>query len=516
MRGGSVLRNVGATAVVAAAVGAALFGARAGGSGVTASASTTSFMAYGDALAPGWVNWSWDSSVNYGVSAPVYSGTKAISWTVKAAWGGLYLHSDTGVSSSPFANLSFALEATQAGQAVSVVLEDVHDNPLGPVVKLNSTYGGQPIAGSWKLYSIPLSALGGVNKTVGGIIIQDESGKAEPPMYVDQIALTAGSTPLLATATASAPPSATSSPTTTATAAPTKPPTATATAVATQPPTVTATPTHTPTPTPSPSPSPTPTPTPSPSPSPASGGYPWHTNIVSTTFWVGEIFNASLSDGSQVCSAYDSQWAMHWSGGINMGPSPDTGCTGSPVGGCDGVPSGTTLAMFTCQTEARSATNGYFPTHATPHENPFYLDLPFDDLNDPTAFAERCQVIPWATQLDPTGAHCSDGNFSYMKNHWVEIVGPNGHTCYGQIEDAGPSHGSLYHDATYVFGSTDARPVQGQFNDAGLDVSPALNGCLGYAELDGDNDHVDWQFIDAQNVPAGPWKTVVTTSPVTQ
>jgi hypothetical protein len=56
------------------------------------------------------------------------------------------------------------------------------------------SYGGQPVAGSWKIYSIPLTALGGVNKTVGGIFIQDESGKAEPPLYVGAIQLTA-STP---------------------------------------------------------------------------------------------------------------------------------------------------------------------------------------------------------------------------------------------------------------------------------------------------------------------------------
>ncbi len=497
MRGRSLLRKAGATAVVAAAVGAALFGARSGGSGATASA--TSFTAYGDALAPAWVNWSWDSGVNVAATSPVYSGTRAIAWTVKSAWGGLYLHNDVGVSSSPFANLTFALQATQAGQAVSVVLEDVHDNPLGPVVKLNSSYGGQPVAGSWKLYSIPLSALGGVNKTVGGIVIQDESGKAEPAMYVDAIQLTAGSVP-------AAPP--TQPPTATPVATATKPP-ATPSATATKPPTATAT---KPPATPSPSATASPSSTPAPGSTPASGSYPLHTNIVSTTFWVGEMFNANLSDGSQACSTYDSQWDLHFSGvATQMLPAKAAGCAGSYAGGCDGVWSG-----GKCATEKRTAANGYFPSAMTPRENPFYLDLPFDDLNDPTAFAQRCQVIPWAKQIDPAGAHCSDGNFSYMKNHWVKIVGPNGNTCYGQIEDAGPSHGSLYHDAAYVFGSTDARPVQGQFNDAGMDVSPALNGCLGFAELDGENDHVTWQFVDALNVPAGSWTKVVTTSGVTQ
>jgi hypothetical protein len=244
---------------------------------------------------------------------------------------------------------------------------------------------------------------------------------------------------------------------------------------------------------------------PAPVPAPP-GSYPLHTNIVSTTFWVGEIFNASIADGSQVCSTYDSQWAYHWSGGVNVGTDPSTDCSGAPIGGCDGQPSGSG-STFKCATEARVASNGYFPKNANVHpaENPFYLDLPFDDVNDSTAFKERCQVIPWAAG----SSQCSNQNYSFMKNHWVAITGPNGSTCYGQVEDAGPSHGSLYHDAAYVFGTGNVQPVQGQFNNAGMDVSPALNGCLGFKELDGDSDKVSWRFVDAP--PAGPWTKIVTT-----
>lgn len=241
--------------------------------------------------------------------------------------------------------------------------------------------------------------------------------------------------------------------------------------------------------------------------------YPVHSKIVSTTFWVGEIFDPNLPDGSQVCSTYDSQWAFHWSG-VNKGKVPATasGCLGSIKGGCDGAtnPSGSI-----CNTEARTAANGYFSNSGfQPKENPFYLDLPYDDLNDPTGYKKRCTVIPWANDPGFAG-HCTDTSFSYMKNRWVKITGPNGHVCYGQNEDAGPSHGNLYHDARYVFGSQNTRPMQTQFNNAGLDVSPALNGCLGYHDLNGENDHISWQFVDRADVPSGPWITVVTTSGVT-
>ena len=46
--------------------------------------------------------------------------------------------------------------------------------------------------------------------------------------------------------------------------------------------------------------------------------YPWHTGIVATTFWVGEILNPTAHDGSQEVSTYDPNWQANY-------------------GGCDGV-----------------------------------------------------------------------------------------------------------------------------------------------------------------------------------
>lgn len=259
--------------------------------------------------------------------------------------------------------------------------------------------------------------------------------------------------------------------------------------------------------TPAPAPSPTPSPTPAPS------GKLAHTGIVATTFWVGELYDATLEDGSQVCSTYDAHWAYHWSG-VDQGrvPAGAAGCAGSIIGGCDGIPG----PNHSCKTERRTAANGYFPTspQVTPKENPFYLDLPYDDLNDRIAFAERCSVIPWANDPGFVG-RCKDTSFSYMKNHWVKLIGPNGSTCYGQIQDAGPSSGTNYHDKAYVFGKNDERPAQTQWNNAGMDVSPALNGCLGFKDLDGSSDKVSWEFVDADQVPAGPWTRIITTRQVT-
>lgn len=218
---------------------------------------------------------------------------------------------------------------------------------------------------------------------------------------------------------------------------------------------------------------------------PQSRQYPWHTNIVATTFWVGEILDPSAPDGSQTVSTYDANWQANY-------------------GGCDGV-----IEDGVCRTERRDASNGFFPTKMTPRQNPFYLDLPFDDIHDPTAFAMRAKVVPWADDPGYRG-RADDPTFSFMKNRWVELR-KDGKTCYGQIQDAGPA---VYDDAAYVFGNDDRRPANSRFNGAGLDVSPALNGCLGFSQLDGQNDRLDWRFVDAADVPDGPWKRIVTTQPV--
>lgn len=214
------------------------------------------------------------------------------------------------------------------------------------------------------------------------------------------------------------------------------------------------------------------------------GTYPWHTDIVATTFWVGEIFDPEAEDGSQETSTYDSEWLTY------------NGCDGIWV---DGV----------CEADARSGENGYAPRGMAPKENPFYLDLPYDDINNAGAFAERAAVIPWADEPEYAGKE-TDPSFSFMKNRWVKIQ-KGDRECYGQIEDAGPGQ---YRDKAYVFGADDERPANKNFNGAGMDVSPALNGCLAFAEVNGEDDRVDWQFVEETDVPPGPWTVVVTTRQV--
>ncbi len=210
--------------------------------------------------------------------------------------------------------------------------------------------------------------------------------------------------------------------------------------------------------------------------------YPAHTSIVATTFWVGEIFDSAVSDGSQEISTYDDAWMESY-------------------GGCDGV-----VVDEICRTERRTAADNFFPTRMSPRQNPFYLDLPFDDVNNPSAAAQRAEVVPWAD--DPGWREkLADPRTSIMKNRWVAIR-KGERVRYGQIQDAGPG---VYDDARYVFGTDDARTANTRFNGAGMDVSPALNGCLGFRQLNGSIDRVDWWFVDDIDVPDGPWRILITT-----
>lgn len=188
---------------------------------------------------------------------------------------------------------------------------------------------------------------------------------------------------------------------------------------------------------------------------------------MATTFWVGEVFDPEAADGSQVISAYEG-WRYERSGG------------------CDGV-----IEDGVCQTEPRSAENGFFPSSMTPKQTPFYLDLPFADVNNVAAFALRGQT-PLAQDPGYAG-DLENREFSCKKNRWVQLQ-YKGNTCSAQIQDAGPAE---YDEFDYVFGDGGTGPKGTKHNDA---------------ELNGTQAGVSWRFVDEVDVPDGPWKTIVTDS----
>jgi len=189
-----------------------------------------------------------------------------------------------------------------------------------------------------------------------------------------------------------------------------------------------------------------------------------HKDITSTFFWAGEKAGDDNKDISNLPSAWDEDWVRHF-GGVD-----------SP--------------------KKRS---GYFPAGFIPKENPFYFALPYNDYDrDGKLKAEIFKLADW-TRDKKLGK-----KQSYCKNQWAAIT-KNGRTTYAQWEDVGPFKEN---DKEYVFGS--ALPKSKTNNHAGIDVSPAVRDYLGLDDID----KVDWQFVDSDQVPDGPWKKMVTTSQI--
>jgi hypothetical protein len=185
-----------------------------------------------------------------------------------------------------------------------------------------------------------------------------------------------------------------------------------------------------------------------------------HTNIITTFFWVGE--DASTDNGgiANAESAWDDKWAQHY-GGVD---DPDS-------------------------------RNGYSPAGFTPKENPFYIALPYNDLDEKGNRKPTASNCPLA--LDPV-----QKNYSWCKNSWIAIRHGN-KIAYAQWEDVGPFGED---DFNYVFGT--AAPSNRRDAKAGLDVSPAVRDYLGLQDVD----KTDWTFVPASAIPNGPWKQITTTT----
>ena len=190
---------------------------------------------------------------------------------------------------------------------------------------------------------------------------------------------------------------------------------------------------------------------------PQAGNNGWK-KAIATVFWAGEGATSDNGYIQNAESAWDEGWAAHF-GGVD---DPDKRC-------------------------------GSKPCTFTPKENPFYIALPYNDLDDNGDKKSDATRIPWS---DP-GAEKS-----VLKNRWVE-VSVAGKSCFGQWQDVGPFYED---DIAYVFGAAPA-PKNTYGEKAGIDLSPAMRDCLGV----GDSSEVLWKHVEAKDVPAGPWKEVITT-----
>jgi hypothetical protein len=144
---------------------------------------------FADALAGGWnTSESWDAMVNPANGAPVYAGSKSISFVANSGWAGLQISNNSGLDTSRFTYLRFAIRATRSGEPFAVYLRASDSTNLTDPLPL-AHYGGYPGANGWTAYTIPLADLNATNVSLGGIVIHDWSDHAQPAIYVDSIEL---------------------------------------------------------------------------------------------------------------------------------------------------------------------------------------------------------------------------------------------------------------------------------------------------------------------------------------
>lgn len=145
-------------------------------------AASTAYF-YDDALASGFQNWTWGSTIAFNGTTP-YSGTNNINWDTTSGtstYPALYLHTDTSaINLTPYTNLTFAISSTTPNVSTTVQLfyTDSTSSPLLNIAGLTSTY---------QLYTFSLASLNGTGKSVKEIQIKDQTGVGGHSYKVDQI-----------------------------------------------------------------------------------------------------------------------------------------------------------------------------------------------------------------------------------------------------------------------------------------------------------------------------------------
>ena len=151
---------------------------------------------YSDAIDWDWQDWSWDCNRNFDSTTSVYRGKYAINASFEP-WGGLSFANPEGVNTDRYDRLEFYINGGErGGQQLRLSLTDDKGNelPLYGGISINNpkyVHDGVISAKTWKLVSIPFEDLNANNTKIIKINIMDNTGHAQPALYIDDIMLTA-------------------------------------------------------------------------------------------------------------------------------------------------------------------------------------------------------------------------------------------------------------------------------------------------------------------------------------
>lgn len=139
---------------------------------------------YTDTLASGAQNWSWGADIDFAHAAPAHTGSASIAVTINASdWGGLYLYLGGELLAKEITGLRFWIHGgSTGGQTLVVKIIDAQNGNWDPNVAIT------PQANTWTEVVVRLEDVGNPD-SIGGMIIQDNTGGTQPTFYVDDIDL---------------------------------------------------------------------------------------------------------------------------------------------------------------------------------------------------------------------------------------------------------------------------------------------------------------------------------------
>lgn len=143
---------------------------------------------YDDALASGWENWSYSSTVNFANASPTLTGQASIAVTFNAPYAGFSVRTSPPLPAADFSAISFFVYAPNTDRALSLAVQTADEGGLSELFYFNAP------ADTWSQIVVGLDSLGDPG-AIARINIGDNSGSAQPVFYLDQITLLAsGST----------------------------------------------------------------------------------------------------------------------------------------------------------------------------------------------------------------------------------------------------------------------------------------------------------------------------------
>jgi hypothetical protein len=140
---------------------------------------------YGDALAAGWENWSWNTQVNFANAQPAL-GRRSVAVSYGEPFAGFSLRAPAPIDAQRYSGIAFWVHGGESGErALRFYIQQSDSGGESRVAQFEAP------AGTWTPITIALSSLGNL-QTIKRLTIQDNSGERQPAFYVDNIRLVSG------------------------------------------------------------------------------------------------------------------------------------------------------------------------------------------------------------------------------------------------------------------------------------------------------------------------------------